>query len=360
MSSVEMSSTSQVALLPKLSLPDGVTVWDGTTLEYERRCNNTNEHAMYLMQTINILGIRSKEAQCLNTVLTSVSRLRENKQARVYLLCQDGYGVGILKMGVKKLFITHPSYAALVEIDPLCVLDFFVDTNSQRKGFGKILFDAMLLHEGLSPGEVAIDRPSVKFLAFLRKYYGLVDYTPQSNNFVVFHRYFDTWQPQRGKAGYRGGNMVSTCSLVRSQNGLRVYPKYPNTTTTTTTSTTKGSKHVEKKKKEEEEEEEEENATHHTPPPPPPPSSSSSSLIPQGNLVSPGVGGKKKTDYELQYEEYVREQAHRRQPGDSRLQHVSNPVSSSEIAAASCGVRRRMSPTRSGVHYNIISGTPER
>ncbi|ESS63932.1 hypothetical protein TcG_03578 [Trypanosoma cruzi] len=329
-----MSSTSQVALLPKLSLQDGVTVWDGAALEYERRCNNIDEHAVHLMQTINILGIRSKEAQCLNTVLTSVARLRENRQARVYLLCQDGYGVGILKMGVKKLFVTHPSYSSLVEIDPLCVLDFFVDTSFQRKGFGKTLFDAMLLNEGLNPGEVAIDRPSVKFLAFLRKYYGLVEYTPQTNNFVVFHRYFDKWQPQRGK-GHWGGNAVPTRSLVRPQNCLRVYPEYQSTTGPNNNF--------------------EEDATHRTPPPPPP---LPPPLVPQGSVTSPGAG--KKTAYELQYEEYLREQAYRRrQGGDPRFQPVPNPVSSSEIAAASCGARRRMSPTRSGVQYNIISGTPE-
>ena len=37
---------------------------------------------------------------------------------------------------------------ALVEIKPLCVLDFFVDDKVQRGGYGKLLFDAMLEYEG--------------------------------------------------------------------------------------------------------------------------------------------------------------------------------------------------------------------
>ncbi len=36
---------------------------------------------------------------------------------------------------------------ALVEIKPLCVLDFFVDDKVQRGGYGKLLFDAMLEYE---------------------------------------------------------------------------------------------------------------------------------------------------------------------------------------------------------------------
>ena len=34
------------------------------------------------------------------------------------------------------------------------------------------------------------DRPSPKFIAFLAKHYGLRDYVPQTNNFVVFKQYF--------------------------------------------------------------------------------------------------------------------------------------------------------------------------
>jgi len=39
--------------------------------------------------------------------------------------------------------------------------------------------------------KLAIDRPSEKFLAFLRKYYRLSKIIPQNNKFVVFEGFFD-------------------------------------------------------------------------------------------------------------------------------------------------------------------------
>lgn len=281
--------------LPSLSLPDGVTVWDSDALDDARRRRSPDCDGV--MRTINALGERSRQAQSLHAVLTSVARLHENRRARLYLLCRDGRGVGILKVGVKKLFITHPSYASLVEIDPLCVLDFFIDVHYQRCGLGRLLFDHMLQHERLTAGEVAIDRPSVKFLAFLRKHYGLVEYTPQSNNFVVFHRYFDQWQPQRRR--HVSGEPAPSCP--------------PN-----------GAK---------------------------------------GEAVGANTAARaKKTAYELQYEEYVRQQIGRAGERDATFRPCTQLAPSARVIAAnSCGgVRRRPSPTRSGVPYNIISGALER
>lgn len=60
---------------------------------------------------------------------------------------------------------------------------------------------AFLATEQLLPAQVAYDRPSPKLIGFLRKHYGLADYIPQNNNFVVFNQY---WQlvapkPQRNR-----------------------------------------------------------------------------------------------------------------------------------------------------------------
>jgi len=54
--------------------------------------------------------------------------------------------VGILKVGVKKLFVRNHS-GALKEINPLSVLDFYVHESVQRGGHGKDLFEKMLFHE---------------------------------------------------------------------------------------------------------------------------------------------------------------------------------------------------------------------
>ncbi len=48
----------------------------------------------------------------------------------------------------------------------------------------------MLVCEKIQPAKLAYDRPSPKLLAFLKKHYGLVDYVPQNNNFVVYNQYF--------------------------------------------------------------------------------------------------------------------------------------------------------------------------
>ena len=77
-----------------------------------------------------------------------------------------------------------------MEINPLCVLDFYTYESCQRKGYGKIIFSEMLSKEKIEPKKMGFDRPSPKFLNFLNKYYGLNDYVPQNNNYVVFKDYF--------------------------------------------------------------------------------------------------------------------------------------------------------------------------
>lgn len=42
----------------------------------------------------------------------------------------------------------------------------------------------------MRPEHMAVDKPSDKFLAFLRKHYGLSRTIPQINNFVVFDSFF--------------------------------------------------------------------------------------------------------------------------------------------------------------------------
>jgi len=58
------------------------------------------------------------------------------------------------------------------------------------------MYSEMITREKVLPRKLGIDRPSIKFLNFLQKYYGLKDYVPQNNNFVVFKDYF-TDEPQK-------------------------------------------------------------------------------------------------------------------------------------------------------------------
>lgn len=57
----------------------------------------------------------------------------------------------------------------LVEISPLCVLDFYVVEGHQRGGMGRQLFDQMLSREDVKAERLGYDRPSPKLIGFLRQ-----------------------------------------------------------------------------------------------------------------------------------------------------------------------------------------------
>lgn len=170
-------------------LPDYpmISVWDSAKLRQFQRAQPAA--VLPLMAAIDELGMMSRISQGLGQVLTSVEKLGSNTNQRLYLISAERKALGILKVGCKKLFI-RTATAALVEIDPLCVLDFFVHDSCQRSGLGKLVFEAMLNNERVAPEKLAYDRPSPKLIGFLRKYFGLSDFVPQSNNFVVFQQYF--------------------------------------------------------------------------------------------------------------------------------------------------------------------------
>jgi len=77
-------------------------------------------------------------------------------------------------------------------MNPLCVLDFYVDAKIQRGGFGKLLFDSMLEYEHTVPAKLAYDRPSPLLISFMAKHFGLKSFVPQNNNYVIFDEYFRT------------------------------------------------------------------------------------------------------------------------------------------------------------------------
>lgn len=55
---------------------------------------------------------------------------------------------GGIKTGRKKLFIRVET-GAFCEIEPICVLDFYVNEDYQRQGLGKQLFEVAMLHRML-------------------------------------------------------------------------------------------------------------------------------------------------------------------------------------------------------------------
>lgn len=166
-------------------LREAVTVWDKREL-----LQATKDNATRLRDIIDKIGASSSKAQGLGTPVTSYNILLQCPEQRLYLFLEEKKVVGMIKIGTKKLFIRN-ELDIHREITPMCVLDFYVHESKQRTGRGKMLFEAMLERERLQPWQLGYDRPSPKFINFLRKYYDLSNFIPQANNYVVFKRYFD-------------------------------------------------------------------------------------------------------------------------------------------------------------------------
>ena len=114
-----------------------------------------------------------------------------------------------------------------MEINPLCVLDFYTYESCQRKGYGKIMFNEMLSKEKIEARKMGFDRPSPKFINFLNKYYELKDYVPQNNNFVVFKDYFNDVPFKRDKYDiYNYSNNASGNNYNRNILSQRKLGKY--------------------------------------------------------------------------------------------------------------------------------------
>ena len=148
----------------------------------------THPYQKLLNEIVDNIGNASAQAQALPASVTTSIKFFAGED-RLYLLV-DGFKVlGMLKTGNKNLFI-RDEIGNVREIQPLCVLDFYVHESCQRSGYGKYLFEYMLDNEKVEPHKMGYDRPSSKLLKFLKKHYGLENYVPQVNNFVVFNSYF--------------------------------------------------------------------------------------------------------------------------------------------------------------------------
>ncbi|XP_075769554.1 alpha-tubulin N-acetyltransferase 1 isoform X2 [Pelodiscus sinensis] len=122
--------------------------------------------------------------------------------------------IGFLKVGYKKLFLLD-RHGAHNEVEPLCVLDFYIHESLQRHGYGKELFQYMLQRERVQPHQLAVDRPSEKLLCFLCKHYNLQGTIPQVNNFVIFEGFFaDQHAPVRKLPLKRSEEEIKPYSLT--------------------------------------------------------------------------------------------------------------------------------------------------
>ncbi|XP_041987048.1 alpha-tubulin N-acetyltransferase 1-like [Aricia agestis] len=150
-----------------------------------------------LSKVIDALGEQSTAAQGLSKVITTADKLRNTPTHILYLMkdpsANGGKGevIGLLKVGRKHLFL-FDEQDKVREVEPLCVLDFYIQQDRQRHGFGKILFDYMLQDNNAAAKDLAIDGPSQKMEQFLRKSYGIERLIRQNNNFAVAPEFFST------------------------------------------------------------------------------------------------------------------------------------------------------------------------
>ncbi|XP_054424997.1 alpha-tubulin N-acetyltransferase 1 isoform X5 [Pteronotus mesoamericanus] len=189
-------------------LPERITVLDQHLRPPARRPGTTVpariDVQQQIMTIVDELGKASAKAQHLPTPITSASRMQSNRHV-MYVLkdtsarpAGKGAIIGFLKVGYKKLFVLDDREAHN-EVEPLCILDFYIHESLQRHGYGQELFQYMLQKERVEPHQLAIDRPSQKLLKFLNKHYNLETTVPQVNNFVIFEGFFAHQHPPARK-----------------------------------------------------------------------------------------------------------------------------------------------------------------
>ena len=176
-------------------------------------------------EIIDVIGRESSRAQGLRSIITSSSRFFASSDNKIYLKVEEGKVVGFIKTGIRKLFYAN-EIGKIIEMSPLCLLDFYVHESCQRSGYGKELFEFMLRCENSTANKIAIDRPSVKSLTFMRKHYGLSDYISQNNNFVVYKQYFDSgYSSQQKRKRLNDEPTYNLISTSHQDLGTRVYLK---------------------------------------------------------------------------------------------------------------------------------------
>ena len=172
-------------------------------------------YILFVNEILNSMGDASSRAQKLNTTITSAHKFFISNH-RIFIKAEQNKVLGFIKVGNKKLFLRDRNYN-YHEVNTLCVLDFYVHESIQRKGLGKQLFDFMLDFEKKTPEELAYDRPSPKLLSFLNKYFGLVDFIQQNNNFVVFDNFFSVIPLSKNNVAYDNDTNRAIKTLTNNQ-----------------------------------------------------------------------------------------------------------------------------------------------
>lgn len=174
-----------------------------------------------IQKALDSMGDNSARAQDLPYSITTLGKFVSNGSQKLLILASGRKFIGFLKFGFKRLFLENRFTQKLTEANPLCVLDFYVHESQQRNGFGKLLFDMMLLEESTTADKLALDKPSFKMQAFLLKHFGLKDHLKQNNNFVVF----DSFWPEAPPRTFEPASRMRTSGIQNTkEQNLSSYP----------------------------------------------------------------------------------------------------------------------------------------
>ena len=200
---------------PMTSLKQGFHLFTGRTLR------QLGANDVQLQEAVDIMGKRSARAQGLKKAITSYVQMTTSDHRLFLLVARGGALKGMMRVGQRQLFVRRSGDDPYCQINPTCVLDFYVHESCQRRGEGRQIYDQMIAHEGKQPHELGYDRPSAKFLGFLAKHFGLKGYVPQANNFVVYDQYWSRGGGggERGRGGARNNGAARSAATLGGASG---------------------------------------------------------------------------------------------------------------------------------------------
>lgn len=98
--------------------------------------SETENNSSKLREIVDRMGSASSKAQGLPHIITTYMKFKDSDQT-LYVKFTGKQVEGILKVGKRKLF-HYDHFGSCKEINPLCVLDFYVHESMQRQGIGKV------------------------------------------------------------------------------------------------------------------------------------------------------------------------------------------------------------------------------
>ena len=168
----------------------------------EGACHNKIRpgYKAYIKEILDKMGELSSKSQNLLVNITTTNRFFPSDQCLI-IKADKNKVLGYIKVGPKRLFL-RDRICNYHERKTLCVLDFYIYDTEQRTGLGREIFDFMLNYKNINPGELAYDSPTLRFLAFLKRNYGLENFIAQENNFTIFDEFFESEKIKSNETQY--------------------------------------------------------------------------------------------------------------------------------------------------------------